>query len=54
MLDEIGELTLTTSWKKVRSQIKDDPRYSKFSQSDRVSENKEAVLIKLLIRHCLP
>lgn len=36
MLDEIGELTLTTTWKKVRGLIKDDPRYAKFSSSDRV------------------
>ncbi len=36
MLDEIGELTLTTAWKKVRGLIKDDPRYAKFSSSDRV------------------
>lgn len=37
MLDEIGELTLNTAWKKVRSLIKDDPRYDKFSSSDRVN-----------------
>lgn len=36
MLEEIGELTLTTSWKKIRSLIKDDVRYAKFSSSDRV------------------
>lgn len=36
MLEEIGELTLTTAWKKVRGLIKDDPRYAKFSSSDRV------------------
>jgi len=36
MLDEIGELTLNTAWKKIRSLIKDDPRYGKFSSSDRV------------------
>ena len=36
LLDEIGELSLTISWKKIRSQIKDDPRYAKFSSSDRV------------------
>ena len=38
MLEEIGELTLTTAWKKVRSLIKDDPRYAKFSSSDRVCD----------------
>ena len=37
MLEEISELSLTASWKKIRSQIKDDPRYAKFSSSDRVS-----------------
>ena len=36
MLEEIGELNLTTAWKKVRGLIKDDPRYAKFSSSDRV------------------
>ena len=39
MLDEIGELTLNTAWKKVRSLIKDDPRYDKFSSSDRVKSD---------------
>ena len=37
MLDEISDLSLTVNWKKVRSLIKDDPRYAKFSSSDRVS-----------------
>lgn len=37
MLGEIGELTLTSTWKKIRGLIKDDPRYTKFSSSERVS-----------------
>lgn len=40
MLEEIGELTLTTSWKKIRSLIKDDVRYAKFSSSDRKCEKE--------------
>jgi transcription elongation regulator 1 len=44
MLEEIGELTLTTAWKKVRGLIKDDPRYAKFSSSDRVTSKITAIL----------
>lgn len=36
MLGEISELTLTSSWKDIKKLVKEDPRYSKFSSSDRV------------------
>jgi hypothetical protein len=36
LLDETGEVTLTSSWKEIKKLVKDDPRYSKFSSSDRV------------------
>lgn len=38
MLDEINTLELTSSWKDIKRQIRDDPRYDKFGNSDRVSE----------------
>lgn len=37
LLDET-EISLTSTWKEVKKQIKDDPRYSKFSSSDRKRE----------------
>jgi len=37
LLDETPEVTLTSGWREVKKLIKDDPRYSKFSSSDRVS-----------------
>ena len=37
LLDETGEVTLTSSWKEIKKLVKDDPRYNKFSSSDRVS-----------------
>ncbi len=36
LLDETTEVTLTSTWKEVKKVIKEDPRYSKFSSSDRV------------------
>ena len=38
MLDETADLTLTSKWKEVKKVVRDDPRYSKFFSSDRVSE----------------
>lgn len=35
MLDEISSLELTSSWKDIKRQIRDDPRYSKFGDSDK-------------------
>jgi len=40
MLEEISDLTLTTTWKKIRNLIKEDPRYGKFSSSDRKCEKE--------------
>lgn len=37
LLDETQSVTLTSSWKEVRKAIKEDPRMTKFSSSDRVS-----------------
>lgn len=40
LLDEVGaSADLTASWKDVKKLLKDDPRYIKFSSSDRVNEN---------------
>ena len=39
MLDETVEVTLTAVWKDVKKVVKEDPRYTKFSSSDRVSSN---------------
>lgn len=36
MLEEIGTMELTSSWKDIKRQIRDDPRYSKFGNSDKV------------------
>ena len=37
LLDECTEMTLTSGWKDVKKNIKNDPRFEKFSSSDRVS-----------------
>lgn len=37
LLDETVEVTLTSSWKEIRRLIKEDPRYTKFASSERVS-----------------
>lgn len=49
-LSEVKDLTLTSSWRDVRRQIKEDPRYLKFSTSDRKCERefKEYLHDKLL------
>lgn len=36
LLSETSELSLTSSWKEIKKIIKEDPRYSKFSSSERV------------------
>jgi len=36
LLAETTDITLTSQWKEVKKMIKEDPRYSKFSSSDRV------------------
>ncbi|XKL64051.1 hypothetical protein PGB90_004137 [Kerria lacca] len=40
LLDETLEITLNSSWKDVRRLIKDDPRYGKFSSSERKCEKE--------------
>ena len=39
-LNEVKGLSLTSSWRDVRRQIKEDPRYLKFSTSDRKCERE--------------
>ncbi|KAK9509007.1 hypothetical protein O3M35_006424 [Rhynocoris fuscipes] len=46
LLNETPECTLSSSWKEVRKAIKDDPRYSKFSSSDRKCEREFKEYIK--------
>ncbi|XP_050430254.1 transcription elongation regulator 1 [Adelges cooleyi] len=40
MLNEINDLTLDSSWKEIRKQIKEDVRYVRFSSSDRKCEKE--------------
>lgn len=40
LLDETSDITLTSSWKEIKKLIKDDPRCSKFSSSDRKCEKE--------------
>ncbi|GAB6025446.1 hypothetical protein CHUAL_011191 [Chamberlinius hualienensis] len=40
LLDETESLTLTSSWKEIKKLIKEDPRYSKFSSSDKKCERE--------------
>lgn len=49
MLDEITSLELTSSWKTVKKQIRDDPRFLKFGNSDRVSHEKSWFPSRILI-----
>jgi transcription elongation regulator 1 len=39
-LNEVKGLSLNSSWRDIRRQIKDDPRYLKFSESDRKCERE--------------
>ena len=39
LLAETTEVTLTSQWRDIKKLIKDDPRYSRFSSSDRVSQS---------------
>lgn len=41
MLDEITSLELTSVWKSVKKQVRDDPRFLKFGSSERVSVASE-------------
>lgn len=40
LLEETKDVTLTSSWRDIRRCIKDDPRYTKFSTSDRKCERE--------------
>lgn len=40
LLDETSEVTLTSTWKEIKKLIKEDPRYTKFASSERVSKIK--------------
>ncbi|XP_065216790.1 transcription elongation regulator 1 [Planococcus citri] len=46
LLDETTEINLNSSWKEVRRLIRDDPRYSKFSSSERKCEKEFKEYIK--------
>ncbi|EEB14665.1 transcription elongation regulator, putative [Pediculus humanus corporis] len=46
LLDETGEVTLTSSWKEVKKLIKEDPRCTKFSSSERKIEREFKDYIK--------
>lgn len=37
LLDETAEVTLTSPWKEIKRIVKEDPRYTKFASSERVS-----------------
>lgn len=39
LLDETQEVSLTSTWKEIKKVIKEDPRYTKFASSERVSNN---------------
>lgn len=49
MLDEITSLDLTSMWKNVKRQVRDDPRYLKFGNSDRVSFKPIYLLFEVVI-----
>lgn len=36
LLDSCPSITLTSSWKQIKKSIQDDPKFAKFSSSDRV------------------
>lgn len=40
LLEEVREITLTSSWRDIRRSIKEDARYTKFSSSDRKCERE--------------
>jgi len=49
LLDETEEVTLTSQWKEIKKKIKDDPRYTKFSSSDRVSKGKISMNLEIML-----
>lgn len=46
LLEETTAITLTTRWKEAKKLIKRDPRYSKFSSSDRVIWHSTFSMVK--------
>jgi len=51
LLDETSAVALTSSWKEIKKLIKEDPRYSKYSSSDRKREREfQDYLDKKLLR----
>ncbi|CAK8689189.1 unnamed protein product [Clavelina lepadiformis] len=46
LLEDTPSITLTTRWKEAKKQIKHDPRYTKFSSSDRKREHEFDDFIK--------
>nr|CAD7568498.1 unnamed protein product [Timema californicum] len=46
LLDETEGVSLTSSWKEIKKAIKEDPRYTKFSSSDRKCEREFKEYIK--------
>ena len=57
LLDDTPSLTLTSRWKEIKKAIKEDPRYTKFSSSDRVqhhiflSSKPDTIMIIVFVRH---
>ncbi|XP_056630036.1 transcription elongation regulator 1 [Diorhabda sublineata] len=50
LLDETTEVTLVSSWKEIKKIIKDDPRYTKFTSSERCErEFKDYLKDKLIL-----
>ena len=48
LLDDTPEVKLTSRWKEVKKIIKDDPRYAKFSSSDRVCRTNVIICTQTL------
>ena len=49
-IDYAFQLTLTSTWKEIRRKIKHDPRYSKFSDDDKVIYSTLLYFISLRIQ----
>ncbi|XP_078488071.1 transcription elongation regulator 1 [Ciona intestinalis] len=49
LLEETGKITVTTKWKEARKLVKHDPRFAKFSSSDRKREREFEDFIKELV-----
>lgn len=49
LLDETTDVTLVSSWKEIKKLIRDDPRYTKFASSERVSNFFKVTLFKVAV-----